>query len=77
MNESPKLPKKPAILILGAPGAGKGTQGAILAQIPRFYHYSSGDVFRQLDTQVENRMNLNMIFQHFRLILIPWNSIKQ
>lgn len=45
--------KKPAILILGAPGAGKGTQGAVLAQIPRFYHYSSGDVFRQLDTRTE------------------------
>lgn len=44
---------KPAILILGAPGAGKGTQGAVLSQIPRFYHYSSGDVFRQLDTRTE------------------------
>jgi len=44
---------KPAILILGAPGAGKGTQGAILSEIPRFYHYSSGDVFRQLDTRTE------------------------
>ncbi len=45
--------KKPAILILGAPGSGKGTQGAVLAQIPRFYHYSSGDVFRQLDTRTD------------------------
>ena len=53
MSETPNLPKKPAILILGAPGAGKGTQGAILAQIPRFYHYSSGDVFRQLDTRTD------------------------
>ena len=44
---------KPAILILGAPGAGKGTQGAVLSKIPRFYHYSSGDVFRQLDTRTE------------------------
>ena len=44
---------KPAVLILGAPGSGKGTQGAILGQIPRFYHYSSGDVFRQMDTRTE------------------------
>ncbi|MGJ8694839.1 MAG: adenylate kinase family protein [Verrucomicrobiaceae bacterium] len=45
--------RKPAVLILGAPGAGKGTQGAILGQIPRFFHYASGDVFRQLDTRSE------------------------
>ncbi|MDB4353761.1 nucleoside monophosphate kinase [Akkermansiaceae bacterium] len=45
--------KKPAVLILGAPGSGKGTQGAILGQIPRFYHYASGDVFRRLDTRTE------------------------
>lgn len=44
---------KPAVLILGAPGSGKGTQGAILGQIPRFYHYSSGDVFRQMDTRTD------------------------
>lgn len=44
---------KPAVLFLGAPGAGKGTQGAILAQIPRFYHLSSGDMFRQLDTRTD------------------------
>jgi len=53
MSERTENQKKPAILILGAPGAGKGTQGAVLAQIPRFYHYSSGDIFRQLDTRTE------------------------
>ncbi|MEJ6647135.1 MAG: nucleoside monophosphate kinase [Akkermansiaceae bacterium] len=45
--------RKPAVLILGAPGSGKGTQGAVLGQIPRFYHYASGDVFRRLDTRTE------------------------
>jgi len=44
---------KPAVLFLGAPGAGKGTQGMILGQIPRFYHLSSGDMFRQLDTRTD------------------------
>ncbi|MGC6467250.1 MAG: adenylate kinase family protein [Akkermansiaceae bacterium] len=44
---------KPAILFLGAPGAGKGTQGAILGEVPRFYHLSSGDMFRQLDTRTD------------------------
>ena len=27
-------------------------------------------------TQMKNRMNLNIIFQHLRLILIPWNPIE-
>lgn len=37
-----------AILLFGAPGAGKGTQGKILGQIPRFVHFSCGDAFRSL-----------------------------
>lgn len=37
------------ILLFGAPGAGKGTQGKILGQIPGFYHLSCGDVFRSMD----------------------------
>lgn len=37
------------VLLFGAPGAGKGTQGKILGQIPGFYHLSCGDVFRTMD----------------------------
>jgi adenylate kinase len=37
------------ILLFGAPGAGKGTQGKILGQVPGFYHLACGDVFRSLD----------------------------
>ncbi|MEM1330007.1 MAG: nucleoside monophosphate kinase [Planctomycetota bacterium] len=37
------------ILLFGAPGAGKGTQGKILGKIPGFYHLSCGEVFRTLD----------------------------
>lgn len=37
------------VLLFGAPGAGKGTQGKILGQVPGFYHLSCGDVFRSLD----------------------------
>ena len=53
MSDVEKNEIKPAILILGAPGAGKGTQGIVLGQIPRFYHFACGDVFRQLDTRTE------------------------
>lgn len=41
------------ILLFGAPGAGKGTQGKILGQIPGFYHLSCGEVFRTLDMNSE------------------------
>ena len=36
------------ILLFGAPGAGKGTQGKILGTIPQFFHCACGDVFRSL-----------------------------
>lgn len=36
------------ILLFGAPGAGKGTQGKILGSIPHFFHCACGDVFRSL-----------------------------
>lgn len=36
------------LLLFGAPGSGKGTQGKILGTIPNFYHCSCGDVFRNL-----------------------------
>lgn len=37
------------VLLFGAPGAGKGTQGKILGQVPGFYHLSCGDIFRNID----------------------------
>ena len=41
--------RHPTILLFGAPGVGKGTQGLILGQSPGFYHLSCGDVFRSLN----------------------------
>jgi len=46
------------ILLFGAPGAGKGTQGNILGTIPGFFHMSCGDVFRNIDI----RSDLGKIF---------------
>ena len=43
----------PSVLIIGAPGAGKGTQGKVLGTIPRFFHCACGDLFRSLDTRTE------------------------
>ncbi len=36
------------ILLFGMPGSGKGTQGAVLGQLPEMTHISSGDIFRKL-----------------------------
>lgn len=37
-----------SILLFGMPGSGKGTQGAVLGQLPGFVHISMGDVFRKI-----------------------------
>lgn len=41
------------LLLFGAPGAGKGTQGKVLRSIPGFYHLASGDIFRRFDINSE------------------------
>jgi adenylate kinase len=43
----------PSVLLFGAPGSGKGTQGRILGRIPGFFHCACGDVFRSLDLTSE------------------------
>ena len=37
-----------AVLLFGAPGSGKGTQGRVLAQVPGLYYFACGDAFRSL-----------------------------
>ena len=42
-----------SLLLFGAPGSGKGTQGKIFGAIPHFFHCACGDVFRSLRTDSE------------------------
>ncbi|MEO1717767.1 MAG: nucleoside monophosphate kinase, partial [Planctomycetota bacterium] len=49
MTDAHHHEKYQCVLLFGAPGAGKGTQGAILGRIPGFFHLSCGEVFRSLD----------------------------
>lgn len=42
-----------SILLFGAPGVGKGTQGALLAKVPGFHHISTGEMFRTMDRNTE------------------------
>jgi adenylate kinase len=41
-------PRYRTILLFGMPGSGKGTQGAVLGQLPDLVHISMGDVFRKI-----------------------------
>ena len=50
------------ILLFGAPGSGKGTQGKVLGTVPGFYHCACGDVFRSIDITTE----LGKIFYEYR-----------
>lgn len=42
-----------SILLIGSPGAGKGTVGRILGHVPGFFHVACGEVFRALDPRSE------------------------
>ncbi|HVY69476.1 MAG TPA: nucleoside monophosphate kinase [Verrucomicrobiae bacterium] len=53
MNASTPSTKYRTILLFGAPGSGKGTQGKILGTVPQFYHCACGDVFRNLSLDSE------------------------
>lgn len=50
MRGSELMPYK-AILLFGAPGSGKGTQGKVLGALPGFHHFAMGDCFRSMDKQ--------------------------
>jgi adenylate kinase len=43
-----KRPKYRSIILFGMPGSGKGTQGAVLGQLPDYMHISMGDIFRRI-----------------------------
>lgn len=38
----------PAVLLIGMPGVGKGTQGKLLGKIPELFHLSTGEILRSL-----------------------------
>jgi adenylate kinase len=63
------MAKYRTILLFGAPGSGKGTQGKILGSIPQFYHCACGDVFRNLT--IENELGRTFIEYSSRGELVP------
>src|SRR3954470_16815225 len=63
------MSKYRTILLFGAPGSGKGTQGKILGSIPNFFHCACGDVFRNLT--IENELGRTFIDYSSRGELVP------
>lgn len=63
------MTKYRTILLFGAPGSGKGTQGKILGSIPGFFHCACGDVFRNLT--IENELGRIFIEYSSRGELVP------
>jgi adenylate kinase len=61
--------KYKTVLLFGAPGAGKGTQGKILGTIPNFFHCACGDVFRNL--RIDNELGRTFIDYSSRGELVP------
>ncbi len=57
------------ILLFGAPGAGKGTQGKILSTVPNFFHCACGDVFRNL--RIDNELGRIFLDYSSRGELVP------
>jgi adenylate kinase len=57
------------ILLFGAPGSGKGTQGKILGEVPGFFHFACGDAFRNL--RIEDPMGRIFIEHSSRGELVP------
>ncbi|MFO0836297.1 MAG: nucleoside monophosphate kinase [Phycisphaerales bacterium] len=57
------------VLLFGAPGSGKGTQGKILGAIPGFYHLSCGDVFRTLD--MSSKLGKTFLEYSSKGLLVP------
>lgn len=47
------MDKIESILLFGAPGSGKGTQGKMLGTLPGFHHLACGAVFRSIDLNSE------------------------
>ena len=68
-NPEPKPTKYRTILLFGAPGSGKGTQGKILGSVPNLFHFACGDAFRNL--RIEDPMGRLFIEYSSKGQLVP------
>src|SRR5215471_4307587 len=64
--------KHRTILLFGAPGSGKGTQGKVLSNIPGFFHCACGDIFRNL--KVDSKLGRVFVEYSSKGQLVPDNA---
>lgn len=57
------------ILLFGAPGTGKGTQGKLLGEMDGYVHLATGDIFRSLDK--ESELGKKFVYYSSRGELVP------
>jgi len=57
------------ILLFGAPGSGKGTQGKIIGKIPGYFHFACGDAFRNL--RITDPLGKTFIDYSAKGLLVP------
>lgn len=60
-----------AILLIGPPGSGKGTQGKILGQVPGYFFVSMGEVLRAVDAEAERGQAIQQAQRKGELIPAP------
>ena len=58
------------LLIMGPPGAGKGTQAKILSNQYNLVHLSTGDILR---SEIDNKTNVGLNAKHYmdQGLLVP------
>lgn len=57
------------VIIFGAPGTGKGEQSRILDKTGKFFHFSTGDMFRNLDPSTNTGKEIKKLID--KGILVP------
>jgi adenylate kinase len=57
-----------AVLLLGMPGSGKGTQGDLLGKIPGIFHLSTGAIFRSLADDSDDGRLVSSCLQQGQLV---------
>ena len=57
-----------AVLLLGMPGSGKGTQGQLLGKIQGVFHLSTGEIFRTLADDSDDGRLVSECIRHGRLV---------
>lgn len=62
------IKKYNSILLFGPPGTGKGTQAKLLAQTGKYFHFSTGDMFRNLNLKTKTGTEINNLMGKGELI---------